>query len=207
MVMDLSHQDHTTDVTGIILAGGSSSRLGQDKAFIDICGLSLVERVVHRLREVVDEILLVTDRPQAFSFLGLATTPDLYSGVGVLGGLHAGLSVARTAYVLAVGCDMPFLRPSLLRYLLSLRTEADVVMPRIDGYHEPLHAVYSKVCLPHLERAIQTKRRRILHALDGLSVRYVERAAIEPYDPELRSFFNVNKPEDLAQLDELLAGD
>ena len=202
-----SCQDQTPGVTGIVLAGGTSSRLGQDKAFIDARGLPLVERVVDRLRKAVDEIILVTDRPAKFSFLGLPTTPDLYPGVGVLGGLHAGLSAARSDYVLAVGCDMPFLCPDLLRYLLSLRTEADVVMPRVDGYHEPLHAVYSRVCLPNLERTIQTKRRRILHALDGLCVRYVERAAIEPYDPELRSFFNVNKPDDLARLEEMLSDD
>jgi len=207
MVIDSSHQARITDVTGIVLAGGNSSRLGQNKAFIDVGGLPLVERVVHQLRKVVDEVLLVTDRPHEFSFLGLPATTDLYPGVGVLGGLHAGLSVARSDYVLAVGCDMPFLRPDLLRYLLSLRTDADVVMPRIDGYHEPLHAVYSRACLPNLERTIQAKRRRILHALDDLRIRYVERPAIEPYDPELRSFFNVNKPEDMARLDEMLTED
>jgi len=206
MATDL-YQNHISGVAGIVLAGGTSSRLGQDKAFVDARGLTLVERVVEQLRQAVDEIILVTDRPAEFSFLGLPTTSDLYPGVGVLGGLHAGLSAARSDHVLAVGCDMPFLCPDLLRYLLSLRTEADVVMPRIDGYHEPLHAVYSRACLPNLERTIRAKRRRILHALDGLRIRYVERVEMEPYDPELRSFFNVNKPEDLARLEELLSDD
>lgn len=207
MMIDSSHQACTTDVTGVILAGGNSSRLGQDKAFIEICGQPLVKHTVHQLRQVVGSILLVTDRPHEFSFLGLPVTPDLYPGVGVLGGLHAGLSAACSDYVLAVGCDMPFLCPELLRYLFSLRAEADVVMPRIDGYHEPLHAVYSRACLPNLERTIRAKRQRILHALDGLRIRYVERVEMEPYDPELRSFFNVNRPEDLARLYELLSDD
>lgn len=192
-------------VTGIVLAGGKSSRLGQDKALIDAGGLPLIGRTVDRLRAVVDEVVLVTDRPGRLAFLGLRTVQDLYPGVGVLGGLHAALSAVRDGYGLVVGCDMPFLNPDLLRYMISLRCGYDVIMPRVDTYLEPLHALYSTRCLPEIERAISAGSRRIVQACEGLYVRYVEHAQIATYDPELRSFFNVNEPRDIDRLRALLA--
>ncbi len=192
-------------VAGILLAGGASERLGQDKALLEVDGISLIERVTHRLATVVDEIVVVTDRPQQFAFLGLAMTRDHYRGVGVLGGLHAGLSTIRSDYGILVGCDMPFLNPHLLRYLASLRHDYDVVMPRLGDYTEPLHAVYSRRCLPGIQHTIEAGQRRIMRALDGVRVRYVEQAEMEPYDPDMLSFFNVNGPQDLEQMRALLS--
>jgi molybdopterin-guanine dinucleotide biosynthesis protein A len=189
---------------GIILAGGQSSRLGQDKALIDVDGDLLVERVIRRLRQVVVEIVLVTDRPERLAFLGLPMTQDLYPGIGTLGGLHAGLSALHADYGVAVGCDMPFLSPDLLRYLISLQDGYDVVMPKLGKYHEPLHAVYGKRCLPLIERTIEAGQRRIMQALYGARVCYVKDAQMTAYDPDLRSFFNVNQPQDLERMRVLL---
>jgi molybdopterin-guanine dinucleotide biosynthesis protein A len=194
----------TRQIGGIILAGGQSSRLGQDKALIDVEGELLIERVIMRLRQVVAEIVLVTDRPERLAFLGLPMTRDLYPGIGTLGGLHAGLAALHAKYAVAVGCDMPFLNPDLLRYLVSLRDTYDVVMPQLGKYYEPLHAVYGTHCLPLIERTIQAGERRIMHALRGARVRYVQDAQIRAYDPHLRSFFNVNRPEDLERMRTLL---
>jgi molybdopterin-guanine dinucleotide biosynthesis protein A len=190
--------------TGIVLAGGSSSRLGWDKTFIQIDGVYLIERVVRRLQPAVDNVLLVTDRADAFAFLGLRTVKDIYPQIGTLGGLHAGLTAMETQYGVVVGCDMPFLNTQLLRYLVSLCPGRDLVMPRLGQYYEPLHAVYSKSCLPSIERTIQAGQRRIKQALEGLRVRYVDQAQIARYDPELLSFFNVNERQDLVRMRELL---
>jgi molybdopterin-guanine dinucleotide biosynthesis protein A len=191
-------------VSGIILAGGNSLRLGQEKALIDTGGQLLIERVVHRLGRVVDRIVLVTNDPERYAFLGLPMVGDIYPGIGTLGGLHAGLAAIEAPYGLAVGCDMPFLNPALLRYMISLRVGCDAVMPRVGRYREPLHALYARTCAARFAQAIEAGQRRIMHALNGMRVCYVERDAIVGYDPQLRSFLNVNEPEDLVQMQALI---
>jgi len=191
-------------VSGIILAGGNSLRLGQEKALIDTGGQLLIERVVHRLGRVVDRIVLVTNDPERYAFLGLPMVGDIYPGVGTLGGLHAGLAAIEAPYGLAVGCDMPFLNPALLHYMISLRVGCDAVMPRVGRYREPLHALYARTCAARFAQAIEAGQRRIMHALNGMRVCYVERDAIVGYDPQLRSFLNVNEPEDLVQMQALI---
>ena len=192
-------------VSGIVLAGGASSRLGQDKALIDVAGVPLIERVVLCLQSVVDEVVLVTDRPRDLAFLGLPMTDDLYPKVGVLGGLHAGLSAVRTEYGLVVGCDMPFLNADLLRYMITLTNGYDVILPRLGEYSEPLHAIYSKRCLPRIEQTIEVGRRRILDICTSLRVCHVHDAEISARDPRHLSFFNINDGEDLKRLREILA--
>jgi len=201
----LSSVTEKHSVSGIVLAGGASTRLGQDKALIDVAGVPLIERVVLCLRSVVDEVVLVTDRPRDFSFLGLPMTGDLYPKVGVLGGLHAGLSAIRTEYGLVVGCDMPFLNVDLLRYMITLTNGYDVILPRLGEYSEPLHAIYSKRCLPRIEQTIEAGRRRILDIYPGLCVRYVHGVEIAYRDPRCLSFFNINDARDLKRMREILA--
>ena len=187
------------------MAGGKSARLGRNKALVDAAGKLLIERVVDRMQDVVDEIVLVTNCPDELSFLGLPMTGDVYQGVGTLGGLHAGLRAIRGQYGLTVGCDMPLLNVDLLRLIVSLRRGYDVVMPRIGTYLEPLHALYGKHCLPGIERAIEAGQRRVLCACDGMRVRYVTEDEIAAYDPRHLSFFNVNDAGDLGTMAELLA--
>ena len=191
-------------VSGIILAGGSSSRLGQNKALIQVAGIPLIERVARRLHSIVTDIELVTHTPEQFAFLGLPMARDIHPGIGTLGGLHAGLETMHTEYGLVVGCDMPFLNPDLLRYMASLKNGYDIVMPRVGEYYEPLHAIYAKRCLPTIERGILAGERRIRRACAGLHIRYVEKDQITLYDPHRLSFFNINTPDDLRKMDELL---
>lgn len=194
----------------IVLAGGASSRLGRDKAFVEVEGQTLIARVVTRLRTVVDEVLIVANDPPRFAALGAPVFGDVYRGIGALGGLHAALSALETThheYGLVVGCDMPLLNPDLLRYMLSLRSQRaqfDVVMPRIGEYYEPLHALYSRRCLPTVEQHIRDGERRILRALADLNIRYLTPAEIARYDPQHLSFFNVNTPQDLERARSLL---
>lgn len=204
-------------VSGVILAGGSGSRLGQNKALVRVAGCSLIERVVDALRPLVSDLVLVAQSgctvpagcsasgTESFADLGLPMVSDVYPGVGTLGGLHAGLGAIHTEYGLVVGCDMPFLNTDLLCYMVSQACGYDVVMPRIGKYHEPLHALYSRRCVPAMERSIQSGRRRILHALSGARIRYIEEAEIDRFDPDHLSFFNVNTPEELERARSLLA--
>jgi molybdopterin-guanine dinucleotide biosynthesis protein A len=201
----LSLSVDTRDVSGIILAGGKSARLGHNKALVDAAGRLLIERVIDRVQSVVDEIVLVTNCPDRFSFLDLPMTGDIYRGVGTLGGLHAGLRAVHGQYALTVGCDMPLLNVDLLRHIVSLRHGYDVVIPRVGEYTEPLHALYGRRCLPGIERAIEAGQRRVMRACDDVRVRYVTDGEIAAYDPRHLSFFNVNDADDLRTMEELLA--
>jgi molybdopterin-guanine dinucleotide biosynthesis protein A len=210
-------------VSGIVLAGGLGSRLGQNKALVRVAGRPLIERVIDVLRPLVSDMVLVTQggcltpsgcmspsgclSPDAelLAYLDLPVVVDVYPGVGTLGGLHAGLSAIHSEYGLVVGCDMPLLNADLLRYMISQARGYDVVMPRVNKYHEPLHALYARGCVPVLERSILAGRRRILHALADLRIRYIEESEIDRFDPDRLSFFNVNTPEELERAQVLLA--
>jgi molybdopterin-guanine dinucleotide biosynthesis protein A len=192
------------DVSGVVLAGGCSARLGRNKALIEIAGRLMIERVVEQLRAVVGQIVLVTNSAKQFAFLGLPMVRDIYQGIGALGGLHAGLSAIRTEYGLVVGCDMPFLNSDLLRFMISRQTGYDVVMPRIDQHYEPLHAIYAQRCLPGIEQAISSGQRRIPRACVGMRIRWIEAAQVALYDPHYLSFFNVNTRSDLKRMKRVL---
>jgi molybdopterin-guanine dinucleotide biosynthesis protein A len=191
-------------VSGIILAGGSSSRLGEDKALVRVAGRSLIERVIDVLRPLVANIVLVAQSAEPLAHLGLPVVADVYPGVGTLGGLHAGLNAIRTEYGLVVGCDMPFLNAGLLRFMMSQVRGYDVVMPRVGKYYEPLHALYARRCALVVERSILAGRRRIRRALADLCIRYIEESEIDRYDLDHLSFYNVNTPEELERAQVLL---
>ena len=186
-------------VSGIILAGGASVRLGEDKALVEVAGRPLVERVVEVLRPLADELVLVTPSPERLAWLGRPAVGDVSPGIGPLGGLHAGLNVIQSPYGLVVGCDMPFLNRDLLAYMISQTGDAEVVMPRVGRFYEPLHAIYARSALPILEQRILDGQRRIRQACAGLRTRYILEHEIAAYDPDHLSFFNVNTPEDLAR--------
>ena len=190
-------------ISGILLAGGASSRLGRDKALIKLDGETIIQRIVRILDPIVQEIVVVTNSPQRFAFLDLPMVGDIYCNVGALGGLHAGLSAIHAKYGLAVGCDMPFLNPDLLRFMISKTKGYDIVMPRVGTYYEPLHAIYARHCRKQFEQHILEGQRRVRVACEGMHIRYIDQAEIARYDPEGHSFFNINTPQDLERLQDL----
>ena len=181
----------------IVLAGGRYSRLGMDKAFLEIGGQPIIERIVERMVKIGDDVLLVTNSPKQFAYLGLRMVGDVQPGQGALGGLYSGLLAARHEYSLVVACDMPFLDLKLLRYMALLTPGQDIVVPRVGDLLEPLHAIYSKACLKPIEQVLARGGRRIVEFFPEVRVRYVDQREIDILDPKHLSFFNVNTPADL----------
>lgn len=186
------------NVSGIVLAGGASQRMGHNKAFLELDGRSLIEIVIGRMVQVCAEVLIVAGDVQPYTGLGVPVVTDRFPGVGVLGGLHAGLEAAAHELTLAVGCDMPFLNPDLLRDFAGWAKGFDAVVLRHgDKDHvEPLHGAYRRTCLPAIETAIHANRRRIVSFFPQVRVRYVTSEDIIPLDPDLRSFRNINTPQE-----------
>jgi molybdopterin-guanine dinucleotide biosynthesis protein A len=186
------------NLTGIVLTGGASRRMGQDKAFLALGGQLLIEVVIERMAQVCREVLVVADDMQPYVGLGVPVVEDRFRGVGVLGGLHAGLEAAAHELTLAVGCDMPFLNSDLMQAFVGWAKGFDAAVLRYgDGEQvEPLHGAYRRTCLPAMEVAIRAGRRRIISFFPYVKVRYVSPADVTPLDPSLRSFRNVNTPEE-----------
>ena len=184
-------------ITAIVLAGGRSHRLGLDKALLRLDDETLLEATVKKAATLSDEVI-VAGGPFPYH-LDARMVPDVYSGCGPLGGIHAGLAAASNFHSLVVACDMPFLNVGLLRYMVEMAPGHDVVIPRLGDKLEPLHAVYSKNCLRPIERLIEREDFKIIHFFPEVRVRYVEREEIERFDPEHLSFFNINTLEDLEQ--------
>jgi molybdopterin-guanine dinucleotide biosynthesis protein A len=169
--------------------------MGRDKAFLELGGRPLIEVVLDRVRTVAAEVIIATNARQRYAHLAARIVNDIHPGIGTLGGIHAGLTAATYDHALVVGCDMPFLNPSLLAYLASLSPQYDVVVPSIDGLLEPLHAVYSRSCLSLIEAQISTRQWQAFSFYPRARVRYVEQKEIILFDPELLSLRNANTPE------------
>ncbi|MEE8418561.1 MAG: molybdenum cofactor guanylyltransferase [Dehalococcoidales bacterium] len=185
--------------TSIILAGGRNKRFGRNKALITIGGQSMIERVMERLTPLTERFLVVTapDLPD-FPAGKAEIIADLYPGSGPLGGIYTGLQASESPLNIVVACDMPFLNEELLNYMLGLSYEVDVIVPKLEnGMVEPLHAIYSRSCLPEMKELLESNQLGVAPFLDNVRVRYVQPEESRKLDPELLSFFNINYPSDL----------
>lgn len=189
----------TPALTGAVLAGGRSARMGTNKALLEVGGVRLIDAAVAALQAIFPEVLIVADDPEPYAGLGLRILPDLVPGRGSLGGIYTAVTAADHPHAFCLACDMPFANPALIRYLAGLAGGYDVVVPRTAEGLQPLHAVYGKGCLPAMRRQIEADRLKIDRLYDVVRVRYVDEAEVRAYDPDLLSFWNVNTREELAQ--------
>jgi molybdopterin-guanine dinucleotide biosynthesis protein A len=185
---------------GVVLAGGTSRRLGSDKRVIILEGQTLLQRAIAALQGVFERVCVAAG-PACDLVLpgGVEAVHDVYPGDGPLAGIHASLSACRAPYAFVAACDMPFLNASLVRQLLDMASGYDAVVPRAGGKAQCLHAVYAAGCAVQAEDLLLAGERAVERLLGGVRVRYVEEEDLRRLDPGLSSFFNVNTPEDLAE--------
>ncbi len=186
-----------TKVTGLILLGGRSSRYGANKALVEIEGVRLIDRVAGLMKAIFHRVILATNTPDEYAYLQMPMVQDLIKGLGPMGGIYTGLMTMLDEAGFVVACDMPFLSGRLIRHMVDVRDDFEAVVPRMDWMLEPLHALYSKKCLPVIQEAIEQHQHQIAKCFAGLRVRYVDEEELRLSDPDLKSFFNINKPEDL----------
>ncbi len=183
-------------ITGVILAGGTSQRMGRNKALLDLAGRPMIAVIAERLRVVAGEIIIAATDTQLYAPFADRCVADVFPGVGTLGGIHAGLRAATHDLALVVGCDMPFLNPAVMSWFAQAAADVDLVVLRPGEWLEPLHAVYRSSCLPAIESAIHAGERQAFCFYDEVRTRYVDPAEIEHLDPDLRSFRNINTPKE-----------
>ncbi|MDR7423315.1 MAG: molybdenum cofactor guanylyltransferase [Armatimonadota bacterium] len=183
------------ELTGIVLAGGRSRRMGADKAFLDVGGRPIIRRVLDALAASCAYVLVVAKDPAAYAGLGVRVVTDLVPDQAPLFGLCAGLRAARSPWVFAAACDLPFLAPDAVRALAARAAGWDAVVPRANGRWHPLHAVYARAAAETLERQVAAGERGLWRAIVGLRVREVGEDELAAADPTLRTLYNVNTPE------------
>jgi molybdopterin-guanine dinucleotide biosynthesis protein A len=202
--------------SAIILAGGQSTRMGEDKASLALHGRPLLQHVLDRVSALVDQVVIVTRPWQLLPRLDVTdpvsgrgrpviVVEDAMPGTGPAGGLYTGLSVATSFPALAVACDMPLLQQPLLLELLRIVPGFSAVVPRHFGVAEPLCAAYSSTCLPAIRTRIGRRDYRMSNWLEDVHTFYLDEDVWQRFDPEGLSFFNLNTPEDLAKAQALLS--
>ena len=204
--------DLDNQLTGVILAGGKSRRMGYNKALLRIGNQTIIQQTLVSLKQVTSSQLIVTNFPEEYEFLDILMKSDILPGKGAFGGIYTGLSASETPYCLVVACDMPFLNVDFLRYMtLKVKEPAldeakgyDIVIPKHSKGYEPLCAIYAKTCMPHIEKLLKANRLKITEVFQDVRVREISESEIKNYvehpdedgDAEDRMFFNINTQED-----------
>lgn len=178
--------------------------MGRDKALLPLGGKPLIEHVLQRVEGLGDEVLVTTNRPEDYAFLGKRMVGDQRPGAGALDGLLTALEAAGGERVLLLACDMPFVSRSLLEHMLAIETDAEVVIPRRGGKLQPLHAIYAKSCAGPVREALGAGEKRMISFFPRIQTWIVEQEILDQYDPDGLSTFNVNTPEELTQAEQLL---
>ena len=187
------------EVTGVLLAGGKSRRMGEDKRYLVVGEQTLLERGLVVLRSIFQEVLVVIAQDSPPLDVDARVVRDSVPDCGSLGGVYTGLTQAAAPCIFVVACDMPFLNQAVIAQFTSRRATADIVMAKLAARLHPMHALYGKRCLPALEQMIRTRQLKIQEMVShaSLLVRYVTEADLLTLDPSGRSFQNVNTPADL----------
>lgn len=210
----------TTQPVLVVNAGGASARMGQPKALLPVppANMPLIQHIIERLRPLVQPGILVVandlDVTAALSGdASLRVVTDAWEGVGALAGIATTLTKIG-GWALVVACDLPLVSPALCAHLISLTAERDpataleqwdAVVPYVNGYAEPLHALYHRRCIPAILARIRRQDYRVHAFLDDVRTRRVDEAELRFYDPQLHSFLNANTPEEWATALALLA--
>lgn len=193
-------------MTGAVLAGGDSTRMGTNKALLPFGGVRIIEGIIRKIRPLFAEILIVANEPDPYAYLGVPIFPDQVRGKGPLGGIYSAVLHSASPQTFCVACDMPLLNPAVVAYLRDTAMGYDVVVPRTPDGYQPLHAIYSKACLAHIASMIRNDRLKIDQLFSAVRVRVVMAEELRPMDSVLGCFVNINTREELEAAARLAAG-
>jgi molybdopterin-guanine dinucleotide biosynthesis protein A len=193
-------------ISGIILAGGKNSRMGTNKAFLNIDGVRLIDIIMSIYREIFEEIIIVTNEPLAYvEFNDATVVTDIYKDKGPLGGIYTGLFYSKNNYAFVSACDMPYLNKDFILYLAEQTGKYDIVVPRLADGFQPLHAIYSRNCLPTIKRLLTADKLKITGFYKEMRQMSITEDKIKPFDKDGRLFLNINTPGDVKKVNGLIA--
>jgi len=202
------------DITGIILSGGKSSRMGENKSLMKINDSTMIERVVNLMKSYFTEVILITNTPDEYEFLNISLYEDIFTYRGPLAGIHSGLHHSETERNFIISCDIPLMTGEIIKYLIEYETDKPITICKADGFIQQLAGLYSKSVLPNAEKLLkenienetrsesQTKRKcKVLSLIDVAGAQIINVEKLSFY--EEGTFFNMNRPEDYQKILEL----
>jgi len=188
------------NVTGVVLAGGDSSRMGHNKAAVEFNGLPLIKKTVGLFKKLFPEVIVVSRKSGKYGELGCREVCDILPQKGAMIGILTGLSASGTDYIFTAACDMPFIKEEVISLIVSKGTGYHVGLPEVSGTKHPLHALYSKKCYDLIIDFINRGDKSLIRFIESLppeTVRPVTEEEIRRVDPEAISVFNMNTPAEL----------
>lgn len=188
----LAASEMSFQMTGIILAGGKNTRMGLNKALLRLHGRAIIEHIIEVIEPIFSEILLVSNSLNDFKFLRLKSVRDIPSAEGSLAGIYSGLVYSKTYRSFFFACDMPFINPDLIKFMMGESRSHDVIIPQGRSGLEPLHAVYSKDCLNPIKDQLDRKNLKIVDFFSQVKVKLIDQSTIRRFDPDEIGFFNLN---------------
>ena len=189
------------DITGVILAGGKSSRMGVNKSFLELGNQSIIERIVDLMKSFFSEVIIITNTPDEYKFLNLPLYKDIYKWKGPLAGIHSGLLNSKTEQNFVISCDVPLMNKEMIEYIIEYKSDKPIKFCEAAGYHQPLVGRYSKKILKEIEKFISNNEMsdKSFHCfLKSVDAEIIHPEKLLFYKDEL--FFNLNRPEDYENL-------
>jgi molybdenum cofactor guanylyltransferase len=185
-------------MTGIILSGGKNTRMGVNKAFLEVDGTRLIDNILSVYRKIFSEIIIVTNDPLSYiEFPDTMVVTDIYKGKGSLGGIYTGLFYSKNDYSFAAACDMPSLNIDFILFMIGRIDKYEIVVPELPEGFQALHAIYSRRCLPAIKKMILADKLKIAGLYKEIRSLKITEDKIRPFNPDGRLFLNINTPEDL----------
>ena len=191
-----------SDLTGIILAGGKSSRMGVNKSFFKLGNQTIIERITVLMKSIFKEVIIITNTPAEYAFLQLPLYEDIFKGKGPLGGIHSGLTYSKTEKNFVSSCDIPLMTKEMIEYIIEYKSDKPIKFCEAAGYHQPLAGVYEKKIIAEIEKVIinndETTDKSFHHFLKGVNAEIIHPEELPFYNDEI--FFNINTPKDYKQI-------
>jgi molybdopterin-guanine dinucleotide biosynthesis protein A len=190
-----------SNITGVILAGGKSSRMGVNKSFLKLGNQTIIEHIVDLMKSIFSEVIIVTNTPDEYKFLNLPLYEDIYKWKGPLAGIHSALTHSQTEKIFVLSCDVPLMSKEMIEHIIEYKTDQSIVFCEAAGYHQPLVGVYSKKILSEIEKFISNNEmsdKSFHQFLKIVDAEIIHPEKLSFYKDEI--FFNVNRPEDYEQL-------
>ena len=196
------------DITGIILSGGKSTRMGQDKSFLKFGNQTVIEHISELMKSIFKDVIIITNDPEKYKSLGLKCYEDILKGIGPLGGIHSGLTHSENELNFIISCDIPFITNDVIEFIINQKKDNDIVVTRADGFIQQLCGLYRKRLLPKINEMIsesienetrnvdQNKRKcKVLSLIDRVDTKIIDiEKEFLNYKPG--TFFNMNKPDE-----------
>ncbi|MBI5730009.1 MAG: molybdenum cofactor guanylyltransferase [Ignavibacteriales bacterium] len=191
-----------SDVTGIILAGGKSSRMDVNKSFLKLGNQTIIERITVLMKSIFKEVIIITNTPAEYAFLQLPLYEDIFKGKGPLGGIHSGLTYSKTETNFVSSCDIPLMTKEMIEYIIEYKSDKPIKFCEAAGYHQPLAGVYEKKVIAEIEKVIinndETIDKSFHHFLKRVNAEIIHPEELPFYNDEV--FFNINTPDDYKQI-------